>query len=271
MSVRTAPCDWPISYAECDTAEPGGLPEPLASMPASGVEAFEGMAAEYLWRWTGKSLGLCEVTIRPCRQDCEEGVSTFWGSGPVPGPMGPRASWGPVLVDGLWYNVGCGRCGDQCGCGGAAPLRIPGPVEGVSSVLEGDVTLDPTTYHVENNTLLVRTDGGHWNPCALEITYTRGVAVPYGGQVAAGVLAVELAKAACGDKDCQLPKRVQTVTRQGVMIAMLDAFDDVDKGHTGIWIIDSWLSSMTRAPVRSKVLSPDLPRHSPRRTTWTAP
>jgi hypothetical protein len=47
---------------------------------------------------------------------------------------------------------------------------------------------------------------------------------------------------------------------------MLDAFDDIEKGHTGIWIIDSWVTSITQPPARSVVLSPDVPR-SYRRTT----
>src|SRR3546814_17185264 len=65
------------------------------------------------------------------------------------------------------------------------------------------------------------------------VTYVKGYAVPKGGQVAAGMLAVELAKAACNDKTCGLPRRVQSVTRQGVTVAVLDAFDDIDEGQIG--------------------------------------
>lgn len=266
MSVRTAPCDWPVSYASCGTA--GVIPEPLASMPASGVTTYEDMAVEYLWRWTGKSLSICEETIYPCRQDCFEGISSFNGSGPQVSPWGFSSPWTPVIIDGLWFNVGCGRCGDKCGCGGEAPLKIPGPVNTVSQIIEDEVVLSPDVYRVEDNALLVRTDGKAWAACGLEITYTRGTAVPIGGQVAAGVLAVELAKAACNDRSCALPQRIQTITRQGVTIAMLDSFDDIDKGHTGIWIIDSWLASMIKSPQGSRVLSPDVPRNSPRRRTW---
>lgn len=237
-------------------------------MPASGVAIYESMAVEYLWRWTGMVLGLCEVTVMPCRQDCTAGMSSFYGSGPRVGPFGFSAPWTPVIIDGLWFNVGCGICGNACGCEGHAPLVLPGPIDSVVEVKEDDVVLDPALYHVENNALLVRTDDKAWSPCGLEITYLRGAGVPIGGQVAAGVLAVELAKAACGDKSCGLPQRVQTITRQGITIAMLDAFDDVDKGHTGIWIIDSWLASMMQPAPTARVLSPDLPRHSPRRKTW---
>lgn len=266
MSVQITPCEWPVVYGQCEGD--ALLPEPLSTMPASGVEMYETAAKDYLWRWTGKSLGTCEVTIMPCRSDCTEGRSSFYGSGPTPGPFGMGAPWTPVIIDGLWFNVGCGLCGERCGCGGVAPLQIPGPVVSITEIKEDEVVLDPSAYHVENNVLLVRTDGKVWAPCGLEITYQRGTAVPVGGQVAAGVLAVELAKAACNDKTCQLPRRVQTITRQDVTIAMLDSFDDIDKGHTGIWVIDSWVASMTKPAPVSRVLSPDIPRNNPRRKTW---
>lgn len=264
MSVRTAPCEWPVSYAQCAEYES------WETLPASGQQMYEDMATEYLWRWTGKSLGICEQTIRPCKQDCYDGQSTFNGGGPFRSPYGGLGGtpWTPVIINGLWYNVGCGRCGDKCGCGGESPLKIPGPIDSVVSIFEDDVLLDPSAYHVDNNALLVRTDGLRWAECGMEITYRQGTAIPVGGQVAAGVLAIELFKAACNDKSCGLPQRIQTVTRQGVTIAMLDAFDDIDTGHTGIWIIDSWTASMTKAPQASRVLSPDVARHSPRRKTW---
>jgi hypothetical protein len=241
-------------------------------MAASGVDTFEQMAVQYLWDWTGRSFGLCELTVRPCRQDCVEGRSTFNGSGPFPSPFNGigigGSPWTPVIINGLWYNIGCGRCGDKCGCGGEAPLRLPGPIDSVTTILESGEELDEAFYYVDNRSLVVRTDGKRWDSCKLEITYIRGNTVPIGGQVAAGVLAVELAKAACRDSTCMLPQRIQTITRQGVTIAMLDAFDDVDKGHTGIWIIDSWMASVTKPPIQSRVLSPDVPRRSPRRKTW---
>jgi len=250
-----------VSYAGCGGPDPSEPPEPLASLP-EGQEDFEAMAVEFLWRWTGKTLGTCRVAVELCRDDCTDGQSTYFGSGP-----GPSGLWRPVLIDGGWYNISCGRCGDRCGCGDAG-LRLPGPVSSVVSVVENGQTLPASGYSL-NRDFLVRTDGRRWAPCQTVVTYERGVAVPVGGQIAAGVLALELAKGACNDNSCRLPKRLQTVSRQGVTVAMLDSFDDIDKGHTGIFLIDSWVSSMTKPKVRPTVLSPDKPRHASRRSTWT--
>lgn len=266
------PCLWPADYSACG----GDLPEPLASLPASGVATFEEMAATYLWNWTGRKYGLCEVTIRPCRQECWQGQSTFWG-----GSGGARSTpFYPVLIRGQWFNIGCGQCGDDCGCGDTRSLRLPGPISSIEEIQIDGVVLDPSAYRVDNSRLVVRMDGGQWPTCqdmnaalgeddTWSITYTRGYPVPAGGQVAAGLLAVELAKAACNDKTCGLPRRVQSITRQGVTVAVLDAFDDIDEGHTGIWLIDSWVASVVRRPRRMRVLSPD--RMPPRNRRQTFP
>lgn len=263
----TGPCAWPINYERCSVPD-GWVTDPDAVEEKPSVQTtYEAMAAEFLWRWTGQTLGLCGVTLRPCRQDCgDAGGSTFFGSG----PNGTQtARWQPALIAGKWYNLTCGSCGDLCGCAGSASsLRLPGPVYEVSEVLVDGEVLSPASYWLEGNRL-IRTDSGRWPVCqdltlppdqpgTWEVSYLRGTPVPVGGQIAAGVLAGELFKAACNDKSCSLPQRIQTITRQGVSVAVLDSFDDVDKGHTGIWVIDSWVSSMMNAPRRARVYSPDL-------------
>lgn len=273
MDYDILPCDWPVDYSACG----GGLPEPLASLPASGVATFEEMAATYLWDWTGRKYGQCEVTLRPCRQECWEGRSTFWGGSG--GPLRGGLPFTPALIRGQWYNLGCGTCGDTCGCGSTQALRLPGPISSVGEVQIDGTVLDPAAYRVDNGRSLVRQDGDLWPTCqdmnlmlgqpdTWGVTYTKGYAVPKGGQVAAGLLANELAKAACNDKTCGLPRRVQSITRQGVTVAVLDAFDDIDEGHTGIWLIDSWVASVVRRPRRMRVLSPDRRPPRYRQTTW---
>lgn len=265
-----AECDpWPAVWSGCGGDDPDtGHPrcEPLASMTPEEVERFVIMASDYLRQWTGGRYGTCPVAIRPCRQDCQEGHSSYLGGGP-----GGGAGFSPALIGGEWYNITCGACGDKCGCGDAvAALRLPGPVHSIIEVTVDGETLPSSAYAVDNSGLLVRLDGGRWPSCqdmslspdspgTFLITYLRGLDVPEGGRVAAGVLACELAKDACGDRSCRLPRRVSSVDRQGVSV-VFDDFSALSKGQTGIWLIDHWLASVTEAPQRGRVLSPDRSR-----------
>jgi hypothetical protein len=268
--------DWPVSYSEC------GPCTALDTMSDDGRQVFEAMAGEYLWHWTGRVLGLESVNVRPCRDDCLwNSRSSFWGMTQNRFTAGVGGSgFTPALIGGSWFNLYCGTCGDKCSCGSwIRSLRLPGPVDSIEAVTIDGEPLDPVAYRVDNRALLVRMDGHRWPTCqnmnvpagedgTWSVDYTRGTPVPLGGQVAAGVLACELAKAACHDSTCQLPQRVQTVTRQGVTIAVLDAFNDVEKGRTGIWLIDSWLASIMHSPRPARVYSVDVARPHNRTQTW---
>lgn len=276
-------CLWPVSYEACGAAlgDPAAVPpatgstgcSSLDSLDAEAVAAFERMASEMLWNWTDRIFGSCEVVARPCRTGCSSAtrwMNTFWGRGPY--PWGATAgSWVPLSIGGEWLGMGCG-CGASCSCveEGPSALRLPGPIASVTSVLIDGVLVPPSEYRVLNNRLLARVDGKPWPSCqdllapssevgTFEVTYVRGVAVPKGGQVAAGILACELAKAACGDADCQLPQRIQTVTRQGLTVGIVDAFQGLNDARTGIWLIDSWTSSVRTPTAKAKagVRSPD--------------
>jgi hypothetical protein len=257
----TGPCAWPVSYAQC-----GPCPT-LDELDEQDRVVYEQMAAAFLWNWTGRALGLCEVTLRPCRADCRN-----FGSG--------RAPWEPALIAGKWYNISCGQCGgDTCSCNYLTPaLILPGPIHSVEEILIDGEVVDPGTYRVQNRRMLVR-DGAAWPICqnmglpstapgTWQVTYTRGVEVPPTGQAAAGILACELAKAMCNDSTCRLPQRLQSISRQGVTIAVLDTFEDVKSGRTGIWFIDSWVASLTQPPMPGRVYSVDVPRPNFRTQTW---
>lgn len=254
--TRTAPCDWPIVGSDdCDALTESGIPQEIKRA-----------AVTYLWDWTGRQYGLCDLTIRPCRQDCPEGSGLYYGTSGHPGRAG--ALWTPVLIGGEWLNLTCGRCRDVCGCDNPSTLRIPGPVDTVTEItIDGEV-LAASAYRVDNRGTLVRQDGGQWPTCqdlgkaagepgTWSVTYSRGVPVPEGGKLAASVLACELAKAIAAPKDCRLPQRIQTITREGVTVGFLDSFEGIESGQTGIWLIDSWVASVTKRPKRTRVLSPD--------------
>lgn len=262
------PCDWPVLLSGCDeqdTAFLDGL--------SPGVrEAAESMATEYLWRWTGGAFGVCSSTVRPCRRGCYP-ESTWNGLVGVDRQVIVNGSTGSVVID-----SGCG-CAADCCHPSRSTMHLPGPVVSVEEVkIDGEV-MDPALYRVDNGHLLVRVDGMVWPDCqaldlpdteqgTFSITYSRGIAVPAGGQIAAGVLLVEFAKAICDDSSCKLPKRIQTVTRQGVTVGFMDEFQGLDTGRTGLWIVDSWIESI-RGPRRGgTVRSPDVPHPRTRSMSW---
>lgn len=80
------------------------------------------------------------------------------------------------------------------------------------------------------------------------VTYSYGAEPPLGGIKAAAVLACQLAlsadPAALRDGRCRLPKRVTTISRQGVTLAILDTFSVFADGLTGIPEVDLWISTV---------------------------
>lgn len=266
---ETGPCQWPIlhvdSCADLDALTDVGD----GQISRADVEAA---AVDYLWRWTGRIFGVCTTTIRPVRQDCHD--STYAGQAGVPSG---GAWFQPVLVGGKWRNLSCGLCGDECACTRLYSIRLPGPVQTVEQVTIDGVEVDPDVYRVDNRANLVRDDGNDWPICqrldvdetadgSFAVTYRFGVPVPRGGQVAAGVLACELAKALSYSADCRLPQRVQTITREGVTVGMFDSFEGLDSGRTGIWTIDSWVASINGPRPHATVHNPDV--RPPARTTY---
>jgi hypothetical protein len=252
-------CEWPLDYSEC------GEGDALKSLDEDYRGTIEEMAGEYLWRWTGKRYGMCETTIRPCKRDCYRGVSTY---GYVPGSF--RSPWMPMLVNGSWFNVGCAAgCGDSCGCTAGSMLIFEKPVAEIVSVSVDGSDLPSGAYRLDEGRFLVRQDGDSWPYCqnmtkplgetdTWAVVVRTGTPVPAGGQVAAGKLANEFARAVCGDKNCELPRRWQSITRQGVSItAALDTFEGLDQGKTGIWLIDSWVASVTKPDEGFSLASPD--------------
>lgn len=283
-----APGTWPVSYAgtSCSVWDPED-PDPDAPEQAS----FESMATEMLWNWTGRKLGTTPVTVRPCRTRpyALSAPSSYEGSGPrqfVPGfgsgryPLGGTVGdWQPVLVAGLWYNIACGSClQSTCTCSETPgkSIALPGPVASVEQVKVNGVVLSPSEYWVRDNVLVRRngvwpeaqdldledTQEGTWS-----VGYEKGVPVPTGGQIAAGALACELAKAYMSDPSCGLPKRLQTVTRENVSVTVADPFQgaapmtwnvtDIPQTKTGIWLIDSWVAGILTPRHSATVMSPD--------------
>ncbi len=84
-------------------------------------------------------------------------------------------------------------------------------------------------------------------PDTWSVTYTHGRRPPPGGVQAAAALARQLATAWSYDQNtaagCRLPRRVTTISRQGVTLAVLDPFTLFADGLTGLSEVDLWVSS----------------------------
>lgn len=260
------PGDWPVSYSACEDLkeylDEAGRPEQQ--------HTFEAMATHLLWEWTGRRFGTDIVTIRPEPADC------------VPPPTYQSQdylrSFLPFRLGGALHDVVCGICGPYCThTSGTPAIRLPGNVHRVHQVTINGKVLPLGAYRLINHSVLQltgrtspagpdvplvfpavqdlsrpTTEEGTW-----EIRYAQGVPVPEGGQVAAGVLALELAKAACMDRDCALPARLQSVTRQGVTVQVQDDFDEMQEGRTGIWLVDSWVASIRKPRQAARAYNPD--------------
>ena len=248
-------CGWDVTYAHCDETSSDALF--LESVDGEVRRLAEDSATDYLNLWSGGQFGPCPVTIRPCR-DKRRGQSNY---------ALPRQSWTPQLIDGKWYNTACGSCGRTCSCRGPETLRLPGPVHRVLRVEIDGADVPEDAYRTDGN-LLIREDGAAWptyqdrsiplgRPGTWAVEYERGLPVPAGGTLAASVLALELMKAMCDDDSCRLPRRVETITRQGVSMTMMDAFEGLDEGRTGLWMVDSWLESVRKPRRGGRVYNPD--------------
>lgn len=284
-SLRTEPCNWPLAHCgEASTGEP--VCSSLGSLSPEMQEFIEKAAVSYLWNWTRRQFGTCTVVVRPCRDTCLSFMTTYRGRG-GPSTYLPWTEGGgplnPALINGQWFNLPCGGgCpADRCSCNYVPTIELAGPVASVDEVLINGEVLDPLAYRLDNYRYLVRVDGGDWPVCqdmvqdpsvigsdTLQVSYQIGVEVPAGGKLAAGVLACELAKAACGSSACKLPQRLQTITRQGIQTTMLDSYDTMYRyGTTGLFVVDSWVASImaSNRQAGTRIASPD--RRPVRRTT----
>lgn len=253
----TGPCaDWPVTWT-CDVA---------ALNPAvTGIAVS--MATEFLWAATGMRFGTCEVTLRPCRRECQTG-SFYDDFGP---PWAAQSYPQPALIGGLWFNLVCGSCAGDCSCTPVSEVRLPAPVASIVEVKVDGTPLVTGAYRVDNNRLLVRTDGGEWPRCndlnlddtevgTWSVTAAYGEALPEGASLAVGQLACEIARAADGG-DCKLPAGVQQLVRQGVTISYPDVGELFRQGRTGLYLVDMFIATWNpyNLKQRSRVYNVDRP------------
>ena len=146
---------------------------------------------------------------------------------------------------------------------GVYAVRMPRDrVSAITAVTVGGLPF--TSYTFTRSGWLERLDGKSWDVCSgdTEVTYQYGEAPPLAGVQAAVTLAVELARDMHGLGKCRLPKRLTSITRQGVTVDIADSLDILREGGTGLTSVDLWIYSVNpeARPQAAGVWSPDVPR-----------
>lgn len=251
----------PVSEVLCSPwATPTDIPQAIRdelALPDATLQGYLLRASEILWalsgrRWYGTG----------CEEEAE--LRAFppapgTGSWPYSTTWGVCACWQSGLwVDGRLFPPQGGWRGRHI----ARPIavRLPRSRAAITAVTVGGEPF--LAYRVTPAGWVERTDGRGWSVCesGTLFTYTFGESPPLGGRDAAVELAVELARDAADSPDCRLPRRTTSVTRQGLSFEVLDSFDFLDRGRTGLVGVDMWLASVNpeARPQPSGVWSPDI-------------
>lgn len=253
------PCaDWPVRWT-CD----------ISTFSLEQRQTAVTSATEVLWALSGRRFGTCTVTLRPCRRECMDqwpwGWSEWGGSSTL-----DRWVWSDYRY---WVPLGCGGsgCSGGCSCTELSETILPGPVSSVVSVKLDGTPMATGSYRMDNNRLLVRTDGQKWpfcqdlskddtQPGTWSVTFSVGEPVPVSGQLAVGELGCEILRALNG-QDCRLPPGVTSLVRQGVSIQIPDFGELIRDGRTGLYLVDMFLASANphRLTQRARVYNVDRP------------
>lgn len=221
-----------------------------------GAEDFLQAASDALYILSGRQFpGECELTLRPCAARGGD-RPPYW-----------HRSWGA-----------CG-CSGHCGCLGSRQIQLGVyPIVEISEVRVDGVTLADSLYRVDDHRYLVRmpdADGNNpgWPTSqrldldddevdTWSVTVVWGRTPPAIGRTAAAVLACELAKACQPEQaeGCRLPKKVQSLTRQGVQMAITDLATLLSEDRTGIPEVDFFIKTYNPSGLRRPALawSPDV-------------
>jgi hypothetical protein len=256
-------CPWPV--------DPACLTDEWETLDPEVQTRAIGLASATLHRLTGYRVGGCPVTVRPCKAGCATGYPSYYAL---------TGTWiSPHIgVNGSWINS-CG-CTTDCSCTSICEVVLPGPVGEVIEVrlLGGIVT--PTQYRVDGNRLVWIGDGASeggcpWPACqdmtadptvmgtdTFAVTYLNSYPVDAIGAYAAGIMALEFARACTGSNKCRFPATVTAVSRQGVSFEVVSG--SFPEGFTGIREVDAFIALWNPTPIRqqTQVWSPDL--HQPR-------
>lgn len=224
------------------------------------------LATSSLQTLTLNRVGSCPITVRPCPQ------ALPCGCGWDPHPVRP----------GEWLNV-CG-CRTARYCGPLSEVDLDGPVGYIDSIkIDGvEQTLDSGNWRIDDGHLLVwqgtgpspipetqdlnkpDTAVGTWS-----ITYSKSYPVLADARLAVTYLAMEFAEACNPQSQCQLPRGVTSVVRNGVSFSIEAGL--FPNGLTGLEIVDQFILKWVPAGSPTQSAQVHNPRKARARITSTLP
>lgn len=247
--VQVGPCSAWVD--QDDITAIGPVPDDIT--PAQWDDVAEAATA-ILFHLSGRRYaGECSATVRPSRRATGDRPRYY-------------SDW--LTLDGACRGVR--NLNDPC-CGSVQAVTLGStPVTAITAVVIDGVTLDPGAYRLDGDRQLVRQDGGAWPACqdldlpngqpgTWSVAFTYGTVPDQAGLIACAELSRQIGLAISQNEKCRLPQRVQTITRQGVSMTLLDPQDFLDHGRTGIYLVDLWLKAVNPdgSRRRARVMSPD--------------
>lgn len=157
--------------------------------------------------------------------------------------------------------------------GGVPEIEVgtPNLVSVTSCKVDGVSLVAGVDFRIDDNRWLVRLGGKNWpvtqdmtlpsdRPGTFEVEITFGVAPPEIGKLSSAILACEMWKAKCGDKSCRLPSRVQSLTRQGTNLVMINPSDFLQNHRTSIPEVNMFLDAANPGNLiePAQIFSPDI-------------
>lgn len=250
----SGPCGWEITSCGCGACWDTYTPEVRETAAA--------LAIGVMWAATARQYGQCTVVVQPCHKSA---LLREYQTYPVSHP-----DYGSAYVQsGIWRNS-CTGSDQEADCCSGCEVDLEGPTStaGITEITINGAILAPASYIVQNGNILVRTDGECWPTCvnysqqtppAFEVEYLKGTPIPLHVQKATERLACEFAKA-CAGSGCALPRRLRSLTRQGVEVSVEELSTKPGEIRTGIPEVDMIiaLENPHGRSQRSIVLTPDI-------------
>lgn len=258
MSRFSGPCKpWaePEDVRGCDPFDD------IDKFPDTQIEDMLESASYVLYMASGQQFaGCCSHTVRPVySSDCG-----CWSSGDD-----------SLAEDRLHVAGGMpDLAGRRLGRGRRSILLGSSPVVNIAKVTIDGVVLPSNEYRIDESKYLTRLRDSEgrahvwpgWQDMTLpttedgtfEVQFVAGQAPPQAGVIAARALARELLLSSCNSDQCQLDRRVQSLTRQGITIQLPGLVDVIKEGRTGISEVDLflWASNPNGLRRRARVLTP---------------